>query len=420
MPPRAERRPDLTPGGGLEHLLFRFCIEVLRLSGLYLKFAAAAFAASALAACGTLPSQGPLADAVAQGGAGDAGQPRYVVVDLSENTVSVLSRYAPPTFLKQFGDYRAAPAPFIGVGDSVAVTIWEAASGGLFSSPSLGGVTAGSHSAVIPEQIVSRDGAITVPYANRVRVAGLTPPEVERAIVRNLTGKAIEPQALVSVTRSITNSATVTGEVTNGARVPLSAKGDRILDVVAAAGGVRAPVHETFITLNRGERTATVPMQALLAHPRENVFVRPNDVLTLVRNPQTFSVFGATGRNAVVTFDALGITLEEAIAKSGGLIDQQANPEGVFLMRREPAALVRLMDPNYAIDPGQREVNVIYRANMREANTYFLARRLSVRDKDIVYVASSPFTEIQKLLTLFNTAASGASAVAAVRLYTKN
>ena len=345
---------------------------------------------------------------VAQGANGEAGQVRYALVDVNEASVAILARHARPTFAGRFGDYRAAPAPVIGVGDALSITVWEAASGGLFSAPSIGGVTAGSHSAAIPEQVVARDGAITVPYAARIRVAGLTPPQVERAIVRNLAGKAIEPQALVTVTRSLTNAATVTGEVTNGARVPLSPKGDRILDVIATAGGVRAPVHETFITLSRGSASATVPMQALISSPRENVFVRPNDVLTLVRNPQTFSVFGATGRNAVVTFDALGITLEEAIAKSGGLIGLQSDPEGVFLLRREPAALARQLDPSLQADPGQQEINVVYRANLRDANTYFLARRMAIRDKDILYVASAASTELQKVLALFSMAAQPA------------
>ena len=379
------------------------------------KMMAAALLTTALAGCSALPSQGPMADAVANGGNSEDFQARYAVIDLNESAVAILSRYAPPTFSKKFGDYRGAPAPLIGIGDTVAVTIWEAAAGGLFSSPTIGGVSTGSHSATIPEQVVSRDGSITVPYANRVHVAGLTPPQVERAIVRNLTGKAIEPQALVSVTRSITNSATVTGEVTTGGRVPLSAKGDRVLDVIAAAGGVRAPVHETFIVLSRGEHSATVPMQLLITHPRENIFVRPNDVLTLIRNPQTFSVFGATGRNAVVNFDALGISLEEAIAKSGGLIDQLSNPEGVFLMRREPASIVRQLDPGYRIEPGQRDVNVIYRANLREANTYFLARRTSVRDKDILYVAAAPAVELAKFLTILNSLGSTATQAATVK-----
>ena len=189
-------------------------------------------AATALSGCSTLPGQGPLADEVAKGATSDVGEVRYALIDVNEQTIAALARHVPATFHKAFGDYRPAPSPLIGVGDSLRVTVWEAAAGGLFSAPSIGGVTTGAHSAVIPDQVVGRDGSITVPYAGRVRVLGLTPRDVERTIVRQLTGKAIEPQALVTVSGAVSNSATVTGEVTTGGRVPLTVRGDRILDVV--------------------------------------------------------------------------------------------------------------------------------------------------------------------------------------------
>ena len=356
-------------------------------------------------------------DVVQQGTPADSDiAPRFLITDLSEYSVSVLERTPMPTLYARFGDHRPPPSPLIGVGDSVTVTVWEAAAGGLFSAPALGGVTTGSHSSVIPDQVVARDGSITVPYAGRIRVVGLTPPQIEAAIVERLSGKAIEPQALVSVSRNISNTVTVTGEVTAGARVPLSTRGDRILDVIASAGGIRAPVHSTFIALTRGNTTAQVPMQALLSNPRENVYLRPGDILTAVLDPQSFTAFGSTLRNALVNFDAVGITLEEAVAKAGGLLDLSADPQGVFVLRVEPASVARQLNPEYPIAPGQQLVNVVYRVNLKDAGTYFLARRFPVRNKDVIYVAASPSTELQKALGLFNTlvgpaytAAAGAS-----------
>jgi polysaccharide export outer membrane protein len=266
---------------------------------------------------------------------------------------------------------------------------------------------------VIPPQVVARDGSITVPYAGRIRVVGLTPPQVEVAIVERLSGKAIEPQALVSVSGNISNTVTVTGEVTAGARVPLTTRGDRILDVIASAGGIKAPVHATFIALTRGNTTVQVPMQALLNNPRENIYVRPGDILTAVLDPQTFTAFGSTFRNALVTFDAVGITLEEAVAKAGGLLDATADPQGVFVMRVEPASVARQLNPEYPIAPGQRLVNIVYRVNLKDASTYFLARRFPVRNKDVIYVAASPSTELQKALVLFNSVLGPAYSAAA-------
>ena len=367
------------------------------------------------AGCSSLPSHGPSAfDIIAQGTPVDPDiAPRFLITDLNDYSVSILEHAPVPTLFSRFGDRRPPPSPVIGVGNSLTVTVWEAAAGGLFSAPALGGVTTGSHSSIIPPQVVARDGSITVPYAGRIHVVGLTPPQVESAIVERLSGKAIEPQALVSLSGNVSNTVTLTGEVTSGARVPLTTRGDKVLDVIATAGGVRAPVHEAFIALSRGNQTIRVPMQALLANPQENIYLRPGDVLTVIREPQTFTAFGATGRNALVPFEAIGITLEEAVAKAGGLLDLAADPQGVFLLRIEPAAVARQLNPEYPIAPGQPFVNVVYRVNLKDAATYFLARRFAVHNKDVVYVANSPSTEWQKALSLFNQVLAPAYSVAA-------
>jgi polysaccharide biosynthesis/export protein len=383
----------------------------------YRKLAAALLSCLMLSGCGYFPSQGPTASEVVSGAFDrNDGTPRYLVTDLDGRTVDVLKKLNPPTLSGRFGRRGGAASPVIGVGDAVSVTLWEAASGGLFSASSIGGVTAGSHSASIPEQIIGRDGNITIPYAGRVRVAGLTPAQVEKSVVDRLAGKAIDPQALVSVTRNISNTVTVTGDVTSGARVPLTAQGDRVLDVIAAAGGVRAPVHEVFIDLSRGGATAKVPMQALLNRPDENIYVQPRDVITVVREPQTFTAFGAAGKNASVPFEAAGITLEEAVAKAGGLLDSSADAQGVFLLRAEPSFIARQLDPGYPIEPTARFVNVVYKINLKDAATYFLARNFSIRNKDVIYVAAAPSMEFYQAMRLFSTIAQPAMTAAAICL----
>jgi polysaccharide export outer membrane protein len=277
----------------------------------------------------------------------------------------------------------------------------------------------GSRSAVIPDQMVSRDGTISVPYAGRIPVVGLTPSEVEQTVVQRLTGKAIEPQALVTLTRNVSNSVTVTGEVTTGARVPLTAKGDRVLDVVASAGGVRGSVHDTFVRLTRSNNTVTVPMEEILANPQENVFMRPGDILTLVKEPQSFTAFGALLKNSVIPFDTIGLTLEEGVAKAGGLMDSKSDPDGVFLLRFEPPSIVHELAPERDLDRRERLIPVVYRLSLRDAKSYFLARSFRMRDKDVLYVANSTGAELQKFLNLIGTVTSpvisGVSIAGAVR-----
>ncbi|MGC2124195.1 MAG: polysaccharide biosynthesis/export family protein, partial [Xanthobacteraceae bacterium] len=264
-------------------------------------------------------------------------------------------------------------------------------------------ISAGSRTATIPEQVVARDGTIEVPYAGPLKVAGLTPGEVEQAVVHALEHKAIEPQAVVTITKNLSNTVSVGGEVAAGARVPLTTKGDRILDVIASAGGIRVPASDAFIRLTRGRRTVSVAYNAILAHPEENIYVVPGDDITVVRDPQTFTAFGGTGRNAQVPFDAAGITLEEAIAKAGGLLDYRADPAGVFLLRFEPTPLVEQLAPGRQLPSQGDLVPVVYRLNLKDANSFFLARSFPMRDKDMLYVANSASDPVQKFLGLIGT-----------------
>jgi polysaccharide biosynthesis/export protein len=308
--------------------------------------------------------------------------------------------------------------------------------------------TAGRRAATIPDQQVGADGAISVPYAGRVLAAGRFPEDVQQAIEARLAEKALGPQALVIVKKSAANAVTVLlnesgqrssvglGETSienlinnlsktvqapvtvapgaemspnriqagpaAGARVPLSPGGDRLLQIIAAAGGAKAPVHETFVRLSRAGITATIPLEQLVADPTEDLYAQPGDVVTVVRVPQTFSVFGATGRNAEIAFAARTITLGEALAKSQGLRDDLAKPEGVFLFRYEPNSVLRALDQPVAVDARGDVSPVVYRFNLRDGKTYSLAQEFPVRDKDVIFVADAPAAQVYKFFAALN------------------
>ncbi|UJX45061.1 polysaccharide export protein [Xanthobacter sp. YC-JY1] len=367
------------------------------------KFLASLLLAAATCGCTALPSSGPSRVEIEMAQPSD--DQRYLLVDVDDRTLSLLAQERPASFGGRFGDYRPPTRYVVGVGDVISVTIWEAAAGGLFSGPVIDRLGTGSRSAAIPEQQVAQDGSITVPYAGRISVAGRTTAQIETAVVEKLSGKAIEPQVVVVVTRSVSNAATVLGEATSGAVVPLSPRGDRVLDVIAAAGGIKIPAHEVFVRLSRGGSTVTVPMQALLNDPKEDVYVRPLDKIVLIRDPQTYTVFGAAGNPTIVPFDAVGITLEEAVARVGGVLDARADPSGVYLMRIEPVRFASRLRPDSQPLESNGYVRVIYRWNMRDPNFVFLARGFHIRNKDAIYVANAPLADLQKITSLFNSVA---------------
>ena len=385
-----------------------------RIGRLELRLGFCLTALAGLGGCASLPNAGPSAGDVAQQAAVDSVR-RYEFVDLDPSVVERVNHGGADSLVAHFGDYRRSTEPVIGVGDIVSVTIWEASAGGLFSAPLISDkMSAGSNSATIPEQVVGRDGAITVPYAGRVHVAGRTTRAVQGDIETALQGKAIQPQVLVNVTRSVSNTVSVGGEVAAGARVPLSVKGDRLLEVIAAAGGVRAPVNETFVELSRGSTTTRVPLSRVIADPRENIYLRPNDVLTLVRDPQTFIAYGATGRNAEIPFEADGINLAQALAKAGGLDDNRSDPQGVFIFRYEPASIARALRPDSPLIVPGHLTPIVYRLNLRDADSLFVEQNFRIANRDLIYVSNAPFTEVEKVMGVLNGGLSTASSAATV------
>jgi polysaccharide export outer membrane protein len=357
-------------------------------------------ASAALFGCASLPTAGPSANEVVKQQVVRQRR-RFDLVDIDRHVVNVLATQPKASFYERFRSYGKPPPAKIGIGDSVAVTIWEAAAGGLFATSDP--LPGGSQSVGIPVQVVGADGAISVPYAGRIPVAGRLPVEVQHAIEKRLDGKAIEPQAVVTVAKSVSDTATVSGEVVGGAQLPLSPGGERLLDLIAAAGGAKSPVYDTFVRLSRGGVTVTIPMERLVSHPAENIYAWPGDVLTLVRVPRAFTAFGATGRNAEVDFNTEHLSLIEALAKAGGLVDQRSDPEGVFLLRYEPPAIVEALRTGDLKTGPDGSSPIVYRLDMREADAYFLAQRFPVEDKDILYVANAPLDELQKFFTLLNT-----------------
>ncbi len=353
-----------------------------------------------LAACSRVPSSGPSREAVVYASAQTV--PPFLLARLSDFAIQKIQRFPGPSLHGKFGDTRGAVEQHVGIGDTLTVTIFEAAGGGLFSQPVTDPKQTGSHTAVLPPQIVQRDGSVTVPYAGRVAVDGKTTHQIEREIVKSLTGKAIEPQVVVALSRNIASSVTLNGESVQGARIPLHVGGDRLLDIIADAGGLKTPANQTFLELTRDGQTLRVPFQTLLNDPKQNIYARPDDTLTVIRYPLSFTSVGATGSNAVVPFDAVGISLAEAIGKTAGLTDGRADPEGVFVFRYEPSDIVRdfpgLTPQQAALDL----VPMVYVLNMRDPRSLFLARKFSMHDKDIVYVSNSPYIEIGKVIGVFN------------------
>jgi polysaccharide biosynthesis/export protein len=318
----------------------------------------------------------------------------YALVKVTPDVMRVLAEHA-PGFAGVFSDRRPPEQIKFGIGDVVAITIFEAAAGGLFI-PSEAGVRPGNF-VQLPNQQVDDSGNISVPYAGAIRAINRTPAQVEQSIVNALKNRAIEPQVVVSLVTQNTSLISVLGEVNSPTRFPASAAGERILDAITRAGGPKGEGFNTWVMLERDGKRATVPFGALVYDPANNIYARPNDTIYLYQEPQTFVAFGAEGQQGQFSFNAWRISLAEAVAKAGGLNDTLANPASVFVYRGEP----RNVAEQLGIDVSKFSatiIPVVFNINFRDPAGYFLATKFAMHNKDVIFASNASAVEQAKVM----------------------
>ena len=352
----------------------------------------------AVGGCALMPTSGPASWDV-WAGQHDPSNIPYAFVRITPKVASVL-RKAVPRLVGEFPDRSRPKDVRFGIGDIVSVTIFEASSGGLFI-PAEAGVRPGNF-ITIPAQAVDVNGNISIPYAGAIRARGRTQVEVQQAIVDALKNRAIEPQAVVSVVEQRTSLITVLGDVLRSGRIPAQLTPERIVDTISRAGGIAGPGPDEWVMLERDGRRALSPFGALIYEPANNVYVHPNDIIYVYREPQTFLAFGAVGNQQQVPFGAWRITLAEAVAKAGGLKDEVADPASVFLYRGETRDVAEAMGIDCSKFQGPI-IPVIYNINFRNPGSYFLATTFEMRNKDVIQVSNSVSVEATKFLTYVRT-----------------
>lgn len=365
----------------------------------------AAGAAAVLSACSTapawLPSSGPSRELVEQAA---VTTPDAMGIQIVEVNDAVARRVLASQRQSLFSEVFTASTHsgyVIGAGDVIEVSVWEAPPAALFGSGAIDPRSGPSTTRVtaLPEQMVNSNGSVNIPFAGQIMAAGRSPNEIEADVIERLKGKANQPQVLVRVIRNNTSNVTVVGEVANSTRMPLTARGERLLDALAAAGGTRQPVGKMTLQVTRGNQVQALPLDTVIRDPRQNIVLQPGDVVTSLFQPLSFTALGATGKNEELNFEAQGISLAQALARVGGVQDMRADAQGVFIFRLESPAALDLEGKTVATTP-EGMVPVVYRVNLRDPATFFVAQSFPIKDKDLLYVSNAPAAEMQKFLNV--------------------
>ena len=357
--------------------------------------AVAGLASLALGGCNTLPRSGPLATQIDTDE--EAGVREGLVVQLDAAVVDRLEEPAARGFTTAFLAADAIDPARFGVGDRLDVLVWEPNEQALFGG--------GDGPGRLPAVEVAGDGTIHLPFAGSVRAAGATPAQLRERIRRALTPYTAAPEVALRLEAGLSRTVTIQGAVARPGPYQIDRTSTRLLQMLARAGGVTMEPERLEVAIRRGGVTAAEMLEDIYAEPRLNVALRPDDLVLLAPLRERFVVLGASGRQAQIPFPTRELDLLQGLAAAGGLQDFTADPKGVFVFRRETRALADalLPGPEPAVLPAGPGRPVVYRLDLTAPGALFVAERFAIRDGDAIFVTNAPFTELRKLLQVFNT-----------------
>lgn len=345
-----------------------------------------------LSACATLPSSGPTGVEIRHAAVAKPGQYPFTLVEVQTPAAIPPAPIIPGSVLVTM---PPRPTDLIGPGDVLNITVYEAGVslfGTALRTAAAAGSTAidtSSSAERLPAVRVDDYGYIKVPFVGRLRAEGHTAAELQSMIQSGLHGMSQDPQVLVTIEQSITNSVILAGEVSKPGRLVLATNRESLVDAIALAGGYKGQAKDAVARVQRDGQSFEIRLSDLLDMPQQDVQVAPGDRITLISRPQSFSVLGAPNKSEEVDFPRGRLTLAEAVALAGGANPNAGDAAAVFVFRYVPQA-------------NGTEQPTVYHLNMMRPGTYLLSQRFLMHDRDVLYVGNARANQFTKFINLLS------------------
>lgn len=332
-----------------------------------------------LSACGSvLSGAGPYSSTITSKAGDKVSNLPYKLIDISPETVHEYARKPVPPPSARISTTDVATIRLVG-GDVIKVTISDSAEGGVFAPLAAGGTVFG-------HVRVSSAGTITLPYVGSIKVSGYTLPQVDSVIRRKLAGSvATDPQVYSELVGDLSGSVLVAGAVKAPGRFSSLSGPLTILDVVNMAGGPVLEPHLINVTVRTGKQAYTINYDEVLSGGNRQL--APRSEVILERARQRFVAMGAVREPGLKDLPSRNPSLLEVLGSVGGLEENKADPQGVFVFRLNSHPKV-----------GEPSAEV-FRLDMRKTESIFLARSFEVQPDDAIYVTNAPVYEWQKIIS---------------------
>lgn len=279
--------------------------------------------------------------------------------------------------LSCFSDYEYR----IGKGDVLSIGVWD--------HPELTIPAAVQRTAAFDGFRVQSDGTVTFAYAPKIPAAGKTIVELHGLLIDRLSAVIEDPQVDIKVVGFNSQKVYVTGEVKNPGVLPITEVPLTVLDAVSQSGGLSELAAWEEVVLTRDNQSEILDLRAFYAEGKIscNRLLKDGDVIHVNRlDKHRVYVLGEVREAGVLEIDRYGLNLAEALSQVGGLKEDSANANGIFVLRRSELV------------SGKAKTDV-YQLHAKDSKALIWASRFPLQENDIVYVTTAPIARWNRIIT---------------------
>jgi len=269
----------------------------------------------------------------------------------------------------------------LGIGDVLSIAVWD--------HPELTIPAAVQRTAEFDGFRIQADGTITYAYAANVKAAGKTIKQLHW-LLRQKLNKVIEnPQLDLKIVGFKSQRTYVTGEVKKPGIFPITEIPLTLIDALNNAGGLSERADWRTVNFTRDNQTEIIRLDDFYTKGdiSQNRLLKHGDIIHVNRTDnQKVFVLGDVKKAGSIEINRYGLSLAEALSDVGGLNEQTANANGVFVLRKRP----------------QNEGGIIadvYQLHAQNVIALVLADQFKLQPRDIVYVTTAPIARWNRLIS---------------------
>jgi len=268
----------------------------------------------------------------------------------------------------------------IGVADILAINVWE--------HPELSTSATVQRSAIFDGFRIQPDGTFNFAYAPNQQAAGKTISEVRTELTAELAQYIERPQVDIKVISFNSQKVYVSGEVKNPGIYAITDVPRSIIDVIGLAGGLTPQANWRTISFSRDNKTEIIRLDNFYRYGEiaQNKLLKHSDIIHVGRSDEEkVFVLGDIQKTGKVIIDRYGLSLAEALTESGGINENTANSNGIFVLRKKP------QDDKVLAD--------VFQLYAKNATAFILADQFQLQPNDIIYVTAAPIARWNRLIS---------------------